>query len=463
MKRAVTILCLLTLVICVQSQTSLIEDFDYFFKQFEAVHPEPYKAFGGKDAFNKSKDSLRNSLKTTPELTESKMQQAVTTFLTPLHDEHTHFGYRSSGGAEYQGLPIHFRALPDGALMVDGIIGDKSCLGGIIQNIHGFSIDELLKRISRVAMAENKYGLLCRATTMLTEKTQLLSLLDIEDTDEIYYLLSLPDGRKVNVPLRFMTDAGMAKENIQKSPRDSRFPFDNLAYNFVDGKKQTMVIRLRNVTSEKIGSSFGEMLRMMKANGSRNLIIDLRDNGGGDTRLLYPALYEMYGKAFLKADMGMTYGSRISELYLKKHGLSLEKLNAGGSAFKLDDMLYEDTNHKDPQGARYIYTPKKVFVVCNEFTFSAAFHALLMFRAMGAVIVGVPSSQAPNTYMENTEFVLPNTGMKCSVSNSIQKCFSNDSPNARILQPDIQLTYQDYKKYGFDKNAELLYILDTLK
>ena len=50
--------------------------------------------------------------------------------------------------------------------------------------------------------------------------------------------------------------------------------------------------------------------------------------------------------------------------------------------------------------------------------------------------------------------------LECYVSNSVQRCFPDDDPRARIFTPDIQLSFDDYRKYNFSKDAELLYILE---
>jgi hypothetical protein len=78
---------------------------------------------------------------------------------------------------------------------------------------------------------------------------------------------------------------------------------------------------------------------------------------------------------------------------------------------------------------------------------------------MGAKIVGVPSGQAPNTYMECTPFSLPNSGQQCSVSNSIQRCYPDGDKRAQVFTPDIELSYDDYRKFDFNRDAELLYLL----
>jgi len=438
----------------------VLEDYDYFLKQYGTIHPEPYKAFGGKDAFVRAADSLRSHLACTPGLTYRNLQDAIGSFLVPLHDEHTYCGYFNYGEDEYVGLPVHFRAIPDGSLIIDGIVGDEGCLGARLKGMNGVQLEELLSKLAVKISYENTFGLLKKAAQLIVYKPTLLEILNLDNAAEVQLELILPDGKETNISLPFMTDAQAAASKIAKSPRDNRFPNDNLTYEFADKAKNTMTFRLKKVDSPEIGKAFGRMLEEMKSNGSRNLIVDLRDNIGGNTYYLYPALYELYGDDFLKADLGMSYGSRISEPFLKKHGLSLEKLNADGVSYRIDDILYEDTNIKDTQDAKYIYTPENVYVICNEGTFSAAFHALIMFRTMGALIVGVPSSQSPNTYMEVTEFDLPHSGIDCSVSNSIQKCFPDGSYNSNVLWPDFQPSYRDYADYGFNKNAELMYCID---
>jgi hypothetical protein len=45
----------------------------------------------------------------------------------------------------------------------------------------------------------------------------------------------------------------------------------------------------------------------------------------------------------------------------------------------------------------------------------------------------------------------------------MQLFLSADDPCAKQLIPDILLTYDDYKRYDFDSQAEVLYLLDYIK
>lgn len=116
---------------------------------------------------------------------------------------------------------------------------------------------------------------------------------------------------------------------------------------------------------------------------------------------------------------------------------------------------------KDLDG-KAIYTPH-VIVLCSPTTFSAAFHFMCYLKEIGhATIVGVPSSQAGKTFMESTPFTLPESGIQGSISNSLQCMFPNDSSRDKILIPDFCMKANDFARYSYDVDAELLYALDLI-
>lgn len=234
--------------------------------------------------------------------------------------------------------------------------------------------------------------------------------------------------------------------------------------------------------------TFARMLSEMKKNGSESLIIDLRDNGGGWTPIVLATLYQLYGDRYLQADMGMEFYRLISPLYMNKLETTLEEFNKlYGTDYAFGDYTFDEEGEgetdvpvdtlrrqfvdgcmssvKDElraqQGAA-VYTPKKVYVVTNERTFSAAFHYAFMLWKMGATLVGVPSGQAPNTFMEQTLFTLPYTRLEGSISNSAQIFLPGKDRRAKTLWPDVMMKYEDYKKYGFDGQAEIRFLLDRI-
>ena len=237
---------------------------------------------------------------------------------------------------------------------------------------------------------------------------------------------------------------------------------------------------------------FGKMLQVMKKNKSKNLIIDLQGNSGGFTPITLPTLYQLWGDKYLEEAprFGIKFIQLFSPLYMKKMNITMEQLNAEMQDYGFilgdyiatsegdyspeeitdeyrDRMIEEMTSSvKDKLTAQHgkpVYTPEHVYVLINPTTYSAAFHYAFFLWKMGATVVGLPSKQAPNTYMEATPFELPRTKLKGNISNSLQLFMPNDDPRAHQFTPDLMPTYEDYKHYNFDMNTELLFLLDYIK
>lgn len=237
---------------------------------------------------------------------------------------------------------------------------------------------------------------------------------------------------------------------------------------------------------------FGKMLHVMKKSKSKNLIIDLRGNSGGFTPITLPTLYQLWGDKYLEEAprFGIKFIQLFSPLYMKKMNITMEQLNAEMQDYGFilgdyiatsegdyspeeitdeyrDRMIEEMTSSvKDKLTAQHgkpVYTPEHVYVLINPTTYSAAFHYAFFLWKMGATVVGLPSKQAPNTYMEATPFELPRTKLKGNISNSLQLFMPNDDPRAHQFTPDLMPTYEDYKHYNFDMNTELLFLLDYIK
>lgn len=505
------------------SHEALLADYDYFFAQLESVHPDPYTDLGGETAFHQRVDALRQQLLQMPDLTPEEMQRQVMRLIAPLRDGHTYMGWTQAPNNEPdRWLPISLFQINDG-IIIDGIIPEyKSLLGARLMAVEGVSIDELVERTGEIVMSENYTGTVRKTIQFLTNNNSasMLGLRFADDQAKLQLRLANDEDTLVTMPLYDQAYFDQ-HHDYARVAKDTRLPKRNMQYEVVDG---TMVFRLSMVESrdnlafEKehgmdyeqelrlawtsfydepcptdpdsalalipvITQEFGAMLQQMRDQQLQTLIVDLRNNGGGWTPILYATLYQLYGDAYLQKNMDITYASKISPLFLEKNGLTLEQLNADGSSYKMGDFRYStdgqgcaevndsirphiigglmcaDRTAIDSLQGKAIYTPARVYVLTNAGTFSAAFHFTFMLWKMGATIVGIPSGQAPNTFMEVTQFYLPNCGMQCSVSNSLQQFLPADHPSAKTLWPQIMPSYEDYRQHGFSHDTDLEMIL----
>ncbi|NLI36410.1 MAG: peptidase S41 [Bacteroidales bacterium] len=509
------------------NKDSLASDFSYLVKLLESTHPDPYSGFGGKVFFYKAANNVVQDLQKNA-CTETMFVNKVNTFLSNIHDGHTGIQYNKSTDIERYVQRVAFRVIPDG-LIVDGIsTSHKDLLGARLDSINSVSIAELLKRIEYIYPCENIYGNY-NALHWEANAENLLRQLGTEFTDSIRYSLRTADNKSVVLSLPLVNSDSLNNVPITFTPASTKLPSKNLNYQFADKEKHIMVIRISKIMAREnyeycwknkwdgaydeiknyykytlkkempcdtvkalagipsFSEVFANMLTQMKKYKSEDLIIDLRNDGGGWTPITLPSLLMMYGDNYITKDMNTEFYRLISPLYLQKIDTSLDEFNRQqGTHYKLGDYITEndkpsvDTStdslrrsfiHNCMSASRPLltklkgsplYHPQHIYVVTDAGTFSAAFHYAFYLWRMGATIVGIPSSQAPNTYMEKTPFCLPYTHLKGSISNSMQIFLPVSDKRAKIFYPDLMPTYQDYKKYDFDANAEILYLLDKI-
>ncbi len=229
-----------------------------------------------------------------------------------------------------------------------------------------------------------------------------------------------------------------------------------------------------------------QMLEEMKRKNTPNLVIDLRDDGGGSTPVIVPFFYRMYGDAYFGRPDDADFVQVKSQLYLEKYHSTVEEErkkdvnfevgeyeftsgNEPGTAEEKRKKKFAEWNQRGIQWARPLeelhgkplYRPAKVIVLCSPGTFSAAFQAMFALHQMGAIVVGVPSAQSPNAFMEGTPFVLPESGIQGLISNGTQMYLPKD-PRANIFHPDFEATYSIVSKYDAGPDATLRYALDLL-
>jgi hypothetical protein len=236
---------------------------------------------------------------------------------------------------------------------------------------------------------------------------------------------------------------------------------------------------------------FRALLEHMKARGGQYLIIDLRRNGGGMTPLVRPLMYMLYGDEFLAHDFQPEYYTLISPLLLEKWGVeSVDEYNqSNGTDFRVGDYRFfrfwpsdasqsaeerralDNITYFSQVGAEYVedlggtpvYTPH-IIVLISPDTFSAAYHFMYFLWDMGgATVLGVPSRQAGNAFMETTPFTLPHTRLEGSISNAMQVFFPNDAERGKVFMPDFPMTWHDFARFDFDAYAEVLYALEVIE
>ena len=108
--------------------------------------------------------------------------------------------------------------------------------------------------------------------------------------------------------------------------------------------------------------------------------------------------------------------------------------NLGGDFTKVREHLIPEL---EPHRIRV--EPRPLFVIINRRTLSAAMtNAIDLKTRLGAVLVGEPIGERPNSYQEGREVRLPNSHLTLSYSTRYYKFLDDDEPT---LRPDIEVQF----------------------
>jgi hypothetical protein len=500
------------------SQEQLIADARQLAEIIENAHPDPYVRGGGKIAFRRRLQRLLEAIPTEG-MTRDEFLRLLRPFVGAVGDSHTDIktDYRVNHNSP-GGVPLRFDIVEQSLYVAGAPQGvGQDLIGAILVSVEGVPLAELVQRQERLR-AENEYhALYLLAIQSLWYRPFMQDLLpDWQDTSQVTVHLQLPSGEIQ----AFTFDLSQGTSALHRPATQVTLPYTDatgLVYGFRDAERRIAYLRVDHMTNyreaceqssnspERCASipsateTFRDLVIDMKAAGSETLIVDLRDNEGGNSAMADILIYFLFGKDTLLSVLPSSFaegGSMVryySSLYLDSTGITLEQVNQGRAVPLLvgdydlnldftDDaerfrallpqvpaMIEQRVREMPTFYAEYAagthagyHTPDKVLVLVTPRTFSAGFTMERYLYLAGATLVGTPSGQAANCFGNQTLWHLKHTSIRGGVSTAYYVDFPNDPEMGRVLPVHYPLTYEQLASYGFDPNAEFLYALELL-
>ena len=316
-------------------------------------------------------------------------------YLASLHDGHTAVELTQS----IETLQGTYRMTEGGLFEVDA--GGK-ITGTKVTAIGGIPISQIFTTISRYEVAENEAGVMMNNTLLSTYQP----ILERSGVDCTKHTVSVTEQNGTQISSK--------EVQFQSRSPGSVYQANDIVDNRMIG--DIFYIGLHECELGPDVDKVAESLKQAVANGVTRVIIDVRNNPGGNSEVCDELLNSIGMKS-------PNYG-----MYARKSPLAVAQRNG---------TVDWNTNIEPDPSTAQTNSRISLVVLTNEFTYSSA-TMLAVFAQDGKLgtVIGYPSANSPSSYGDVLSFQLKNSGLKGQVS---FKRWLRPSTGAdqRMLRPDI--------------------------
>ncbi|MBU3089422.1 peptidase S41 [Clostridium gasigenes] len=353
--------------------------------------------------FNITRESFENNIKELKSRIENldynDMKVEISRVIASIGDSHTAVKLPMN----YL-LPLEFYWFKEGIYVIKTLGEYKELKYSKVIEINNVPINEVLEELTEIISHENKSYLKANIVKYLQAVELLYGLMIIDDIENCSMKFEGLNGeiktRNINSvdinkynELLLLDSENKEQCNINKNDKElfNKIPLyrknnhKNYWFEYLE-EKQILYFKYnscRDVLEESIEDFTKNIIKFMEKNNVNKLVVDLRNNTGGDSRLLEP---------FIK--------------YVQEN----DKINKFG----------------------------KLFIVIGRDTFSSALLNAFSFKNnTNATLIGEPTGGKPNCYGEIEKFNLPNSKFLITYSTEYYNLIEDD--NSDSLLPDINV------------------------
>ncbi|MFL6278155.1 MAG: S41 family peptidase [Blastocatellia bacterium] len=303
---------------------------------------------------------------------------------------------RIGDGHTYVHLPASFKRYPlqlywfGNELRVTHAAADyETALGARVVKIGEMSVDAVQARIlGLLSQAENEWFIKNNSPKLMVRPEVLQALGIVPTVERAPFTFEDEQGKQFTLelkPISVLPDAGgvsrlSLRPAVKEEPLYRQRPAEPFWVTYLPDS-QTVYANFRSYNG--LGENAKKLFELIDHQPTKKLVIDMRQNGGGD---------------FTKVRRDLIPGI--------KQRAAINK-------------------------------PGHLFVIIGRATFSAAMSNAADFKKdTRAILVGEPTGERPNSYQENDEMKLPNSGIVVSYSTRYYKFLDEDAP---AVMPDKRL------------------------
>ena len=380
------------------------EDIDFYHATLANKHLNLYHSISEKD-FTDEVITLKRRL---ADLTEPQIVMELMRLTRLVNDGHTSFSIMSQS---HHHFPMRFKLFDGDVRVVKTTAVQRKYLNSKLVAIDGKPISDVLRTLSPIVQhVENEFSLRASLMFGLTQDELLHAAGITNKARQARFSFENDDGSEHRLTIDSVTMKEFV-ETTNTSVNENRIftsrsvtHSDNLNLSY-DAVTKVAYINFSKYSELEEMNVFADAVNdFLNKQQAKNVIVDLRNNTGGD---YFVGLHLIY------------------------------------ALLLVDSLDWENG----------------IYVLIGNRTFSAGMSNATHFRQMlNATLVGEPTGANPNGYQEVGRATLPNSQYAISYSKRIYRFQDNNTPG---VQPDVLIkpSWQDYKK-GDDK--ALQWVLDEI-
>ena len=360
------------------------QDLQFLAKELPRRHKNAFHTVS-RDQFEKSVADLNARI---PSLQSHEIVVGLMRIVASVSDAHTEL---SGFGDTFHRFPLNVYWFGSELRVTRIAASYKRAAGARVVRIGGIDVKDVAARLDPLIPHENDYWMRLLEANFMPYAEILNGVKLIPDLKTAQWTFEDADGKEFSLDMASVTRdqkidwvAAANELPLYRQKPEEQFWFTYLA------DAQTIYVNFRGYRDE-FAKHADELLSSIKENSAKRLVIDVRQNRGGD--------------------------------FTKVRGQLLPGL-------KQNPLLRK---------------PGSLFVVTGRATQSAAVVNTIDFRKeMNAMVVGEPTGGRPNGYSEHGDFKLPNSKLVVSYSSRYYKFQDQDTP---AVMPDklIEPAWDSYR------------------
>jgi tetratricopeptide (TPR) repeat protein/ketosteroid isomerase-like protein len=346
-------------------------DLDYLVRRMEKVHYNLYAKIT-REKFQQAIADLKTKISS---LKDEELAVGIQGILALVGDGHTTVDWESRHSPNKPArprYPVEFYLYKEG-LYVRGAAPELTdIVGSKVLRIGNSSVEDAIRAVEQLCSRDNSMGMKLQAPMYLTNPAVLSYLKLADDMSHVALVVKKTDGAEASVDLK---PAAIDREEVKnfvranaktKTPEPISFRKndDKFWYEYLPENKMVycQYNQVANKDAESLESFWGKMFEFINEKPVDTLVVDMRNNGGGNNFLNRPLIH------------GLIRCDRVNQ-------------------------------------------PGHLFVLIGRTTFSAAMNcAVDIERNTNAMFVGEPTGSSPNFVGETNILVLPCSGVRLSCS-----------------------------------------------